>query len=89
MALEAIEAFRAAGLDPPGSAVAVLREGLGASAVIKRIPGGRFVAVNGDGTLLATYGDEDVVVRSIASDDILATLTRPWRISDRSRLWVR
>ena len=77
LALESIEAFRAAGLDPPGSAVAVLREGLRTSAVIKRIPGGRFVAVNGDGTLLATYGDDDVVVRSIAADDVPGTLTRP------------
>ena len=77
LALESIEAFRAAGLDPPSSAVTVLRESLGASAVIKRIPGGRFVAVNGDGTLLANYGDEDVVVRSMASNEVPATLTRP------------
>ena len=51
----------------------------------KRFPGGRFVAVNGDGTLIATYGNEDVVVRSIDSGDVLATLADPARLpSERS-----
>ena len=80
LALESIEAFRAAGLDPPGPAISVLREGLRTLVVMKRFPGGRFVAVNGDGTLLATSGDRNVVVRDIASDDVLATLTRPGAI---------
>ena len=77
LALESMEAFRAAGIDPPASAVAVLRQGLAASAVVKRFPGGGFVAVNGDGTLLATYGNGAVAVRSFASGDVLETLARP------------
>jgi WD40 repeat protein len=77
LALESIEAFRAAGLDPPGSAISVLREGIRTSVVTKRLPGGRFVAVNPDGTLLATHGNGDVVVRNIASGEVVATLTRP------------
>jgi serine/threonine protein kinase/DNA-binding SARP family transcriptional activator/WD40 repeat protein len=77
LALEAIETFRESGREPPGAAVADLREGLAASVVEERFPGGRFVAVSMDGRFLATYGEGDVVVvRRIATGEVVATLTR-------------
>ena len=89
LALEAIDTFRDSGREPPVATVTVLRDGLSASVVDKRFPGGHFVAVNRDGTLLATFGDGSVVVRNMASGEVLATLHARWRVSHRSSIRVR
>ena len=78
LSLEAIKAFRAADQEPPPSAVAALRQGIEASVVHKRLPGGFFVAVSPDGALLATRGEGGtVVVRTIDTWEIVTTLSVP------------
>ena len=76
LALEAIAHYRSAGQEPPVPALAVLRDGLRASPVQQRFTGGGFVAVNWDGSLLATRSEGRVAVYRIATGEILVTLDR-------------
>lgn len=78
LALEAIEAFRAAGQEPSPLAIGALRQAVDDSLVAQRFPGGRFVAVSPDGAYLATLGEgESVAVWEMATGRIVEELTRP------------
>jgi serine/threonine protein kinase/DNA-binding SARP family transcriptional activator/WD40 repeat protein len=77
LSLEAIEAFRTAGREPPLSAVATLRSAVNSAFVEQRFPGGDFVAVSPDGRYLATRGeDESVAVWDRAAGELVAELQR-------------
>ncbi|MFW2333643.1 protein kinase domain-containing protein [Ilumatobacter sp.] len=54
LAIESIGAFRAAGLDVPGSATDVLRAAMNDNRVIGRLPGGDWVDISADGSRLLT-----------------------------------
>jgi DNA-binding SARP family transcriptional activator/WD40 repeat protein/serine/threonine protein kinase len=78
LSLEAIKAFRAAGAEPPPSAIGALRQGLNESVVDRRIPGGVSVAVSPDGAYLATLSeDENVAVWSLTSWEVVRELEPP------------
>jgi hypothetical protein len=81
LALAALASFRQSG-ENPAQAVSVLRSAIANDRVTFRVPGGRFVAMHPDGSLLATTDlvDDEVVgvaVWDIATGEVVERYARP------------
>jgi hypothetical protein len=77
LALDAVAAFGSAGERVvPGEAVSALRSFIAAQRVEFRVPGGRFAAVDPDGSLLATADDDGVAVWDIAIGEVVERYAR-------------
>jgi hypothetical protein len=81
LALSAVASLREAG-ENPAQAVSVLRSAIANDRVTFRVPGGRFVAMHPDGSLLATTDLVDdvavgVAVWDIATGEVVERYARP------------
>ena len=70
LALTALASFRSAG-EPRGPAESALRDAIAADRITLRVPGGEFVGVHPDGSLLATMDGDGVAVRDMATGAIV------------------
>ena len=75
LALRALASFRDTGEDR-AQAVSALRAGIAADRVVWRVPGGDFVAVHPDGSLLATGDGDDVAVWNIGAHEVVERYER-------------
>ncbi|MEN8041579.1 MAG: BTAD domain-containing putative transcriptional regulator [Actinomycetota bacterium] len=81
LAVEAIELSREAGEEPP-EALAALHEALQSHRIEARYPGGQFVAVSPDGSLMATAHDgNNVAVWNLESGSVVQVLEREGAIA--------
>jgi WD40 repeat protein len=76
LALSAVSTLRAAGEDST-QAESALREAIASDRVVTRMPGGEFVAVHPDGTLLATRDGSGIGVRDWQSGTVVEQYGRP------------